>query len=109
MTTTVIVKARAHGAIVTVAEKAPGEEGHVITSADYVVGGNQERRFDIADNQSVTVEQGPAPVPTTDEEAEEQHAPNPRPFVGEPVPGAAENDALLGNANGDDTGSTFQA
>ncbi len=94
MTTTVIVKARAHGAIVTLAEKL-GED--TTNHTEFKISPNTDRKFDISDNHSITVVQDEPPVPTTAEEAEEQHAPNPRPFIGEPVPGAAEDDALLGD------------
>lgn len=106
MTTTVVVKARAHGALVTVTEKSEGDEGHVVSSQEVEVEPNTDRSFHIHQHQAISVIEGKPPVPTTEEEAEVQHGENPRPFIGEPVPGAAENDALLGKQ--DDSGSTFQ-
>lgn len=78
MTTTITVKARAHGAKVSLTN-ASGPQS-------FDIPGNTERTFHIDASHSLTVEQGEAPV---------EQPLNPTPFEGEAVPGAAENDQLL--------------
>jgi hypothetical protein len=79
MTTTVTVKARAHGAVVET-------NGETID-----VSPNSERDFHIEEgSQSFSVTQ-PAQAP-----AEE----NPTPFEGEEIPGRAQNDELHGQGPG---------
>jgi hypothetical protein len=75
MTTTVTVKARAHGAVVET-------DGETIN-----VSPNSERQFHIEEgSQSFSVTQ-PAEAPAEEE--------NPTPFEGEEVPGRAQNDELV--------------
>lgn len=78
MTTTVRVKARAHGAIVSIRSKGD--------TTELEIPANTDRDFHLDDGDTLEVTQGAEPKI---EEA------NPRPFEDEAVPGAAENDALI--------------
>lgn len=79
MTTTVTVKARAHGAVVET-------DGETIE-----ISPNSERQFHIEEGfQTFSVTQ-PAEAPAVE---------NPTPFEGEEVPGRAENDELMGRGAG---------
>lgn len=82
MTTTITVKARAHGALVTLRAK-----GNASNANEFMVPANTSRDFHIDEAHAIEVKQGEAPAPAAE---------NPIPFEGEAVPGAAENDALLG-------------
>lgn len=77
MTVTVTVKARAHGATLTV-------DGQPLTVAP-----NSEQRFQVEPGTPLTL--------TAEEPAEEPADPAPLPLDPDNVPGRAENDALLGN------------
>ncbi len=93
MTTTVVVKARAHGAIVNVVQKTDGND----TSSEEIrqkitIGPNQDQTFHIDQDTTISVEQGEPPVPTTAEEAEDQHAPSDPPVIGEPISNIEEDD-----------------
>lgn len=81
MTTTVTVKARAHGALVTLRAK-----GNAANSQEFQVPGNTSRDFHIDAHHIIEVAQP---------EAFAEGAENPVPFEGEEVPGRAENDALI--------------
>lgn len=82
MTTTVTVKARAHGALVTLRAK-----GNAANAQEFKIPGNTSRDFHIDANHIIEVAQ---PEALADGAAE-----NPTPFEGEEVPGRAENDALI--------------
>lgn len=83
MTTTVLVKARAHGAKVDV-RAADGS----VESAELAA--NQDREFHITEGGIITVQQGDAPA------AEEEVEPALRTGLDpKSVPGRAENDKLV--------------
>lgn len=63
MTTTVQVKARAHGALVAVVTVAEGEEGHAVNTEDHELGSFEERTFHLEKGQRVEVREGNAPEP----------------------------------------------
>lgn len=66
MSMTVNVRARAWGAIVTVAKTAQGEEGHVTEShEEHVLGPNEDRTFHVEPGYSVTAVHGKEPKEET--------------------------------------------
>lgn len=91
MTTSVLVKARAHGAKISVT-KADGSSKTIEVEA------NQDQSVHIDEGDSVTVQQGDAPVPEVEQEPALRTGLDPK-----NVPGRAENDKFLGKAPADTT------
>lgn len=86
MTTTVTVKARAHGANVTIRNKGAAHD----PVEEVALEGNTERKFHLDEGQVLEVGQGAAPV------IEEELAPHTRTGLNpNNVPGRAENDRLI--------------
>lgn len=71
MTTSVIVKARAWGANVTVRKVTEGQEGHNVEEGHTHLGPHEDRQFDIGEDETLEVSQGSAPQaePPVEEEA----------------------------------------
>lgn len=61
MATTITVKARAWGALVTITKKSEGQEGHNIETQDFELPGNTTRDFTIGEGEKIEVEMGTAP------------------------------------------------
>lgn len=61
MTTTVTVKARAHGALVTIRTK-----GNAVNGSDFTLPANTSRDFHIDGEHIIEVKQGEAPAPAAE-------------------------------------------
>lgn len=66
MTTSVLVRARAWGALATVRKATEGDEGHNIESTDYEIGAHEDREFHLSEGETLEVRQGNAPEPVNE-------------------------------------------
>jgi hypothetical protein len=100
MATTVTVKARAWGALVTITKKTEGAEGHNIENQDFEIPGNTTRDFTIGEGEKIEVQMGNAPPPGG-QDTEEKPA-DPFDHDGDGKPGGSPKGGLKKKPDHDD-------